>query len=345
MRAVSLFTGAGGLDIGFQRAGFEVVFANDIDKDACKTFEKNSGSVIFCDDLSNLYDEIKSLKNIDIVFGGPPCQGFSVAGKMDLNDERSKLVNNFMDVVEMTKPQAFVMENVKSLATLKKFEEVKHGLIRRAHSLGFSFAHFYVLNATDFDVPQKRERMFFVGLKNHSKLTELSFEERLNSLKKKPKFAGDIIRKLGRAGTGNNTRVCKAKITLAARPVLRKSPYSGMLFNGAGRPINPEDYSNTLPASMGGNRTPIIDEKHYFEGGKSWIEEYHDYLLNGGKAEFGDAPRQLRRLTVDEAIQIQTFPTDYEFVGTQSSVYKQIGNSVPPNLAQAVASVVKDVTF
>lgn len=149
---------------------------------------------------------------------------------------------------------------------------------------------------------------------------------------------------MDKAGTGNNTSTCNAKITLTTNPVLRKSAYAGMLFNGLGRPLKLDGYSATLPASMGGNKTPIIDEQALYYNSKPWIEVYHERLQNDmtiAKKEV--APNFLRRLTVDEARVIQTFPLEYRFSGSQSSQYTQIGNAVPCNLAKAVCAMVIDV--
>lgn len=340
--AISLFSGAGGLDVGFARSGFEIIWANDFDRDACLTYEANLGSHIECGDINDFLQKLYIHKNnIDVVFGGPPCQGFSVAGKMDPNDKRSQLIWSFLKAVEIISPKVFVMENVKSLATLTKFEKIRNNLFKKATQLGYSL-DLVVLNSMNFGVPQSRERMFFVGFKkNH--LT-FSFEKMVNRYKKEPKNIREIICALGKAGGRKNPRICNAKITLASNPVLRKSPYAGMLFNGQGRPINPDLVSCTLHASMGGNRTPIIDERHLFDNGESWIEEYHKHLMKGGKpSDFGEAPNFLRRLTVDEAIRIQTFPNDYEFIGKQSSVFRQIGNAVPCKLAECIANATRDL--
>lgn len=149
---------------------------------------------------------------------------------------------------------------------------------------------------------------------------------------------------LDRAGFGNNKSVCKAKITLTPKPVMRKSPYAGMLFNGLGRPVRLDGYSATLPASMGGNKTPIIDEKALYNNARPWVEEYHERLCKDESiASTEKVPAYLRRMTVDEARVIQTFPLDYEFCGSQSAQYTQIGNAVPCNLAQAVCSMVVDI--
>src|SRR5207244_4603319 len=134
------------------------------------------------------------------------------------------------------------------------------------------------------------------------------------------------------------------KITIASNPVMRRSPYAGMLFNGQGRPINPDGYSATLHASMGGNKTPIVDDDHLYFNKPSWVEEYHAHLMRGGKPlPFEGAPARLRRLTVDEAIHLQTFPADYDFAGTQGQIYTQVGNAVPCKLAHVVGRVVQDL--
>lgn len=339
--AVSLFTGAGGMDVGFSDAGFQTVWANDIDKDACETFALNHKSPIFCGGIDEALDELSALNDVGCVFGGPPCQGFSVAGKMDAHDPRSKLVWSFMRAVEQVRPQCFVMENVKALAKLAKFEAIRTELFKTATMLGYH-STLLVLNSKDFGVPQNRERMFFIGFRSENDVKRV--EQAIINYQSSSPTVGEVIRPLGRAGNPNNSRVCNARITNAAKPVLRKSPYAGMMFNGQGRPINPDGFASTIAASMGGNRTPIIDEEHLYNGSKSYVEAYHNHLMNGGAPKnMHDVPVHLRRLTIDEAILIQTFPSDYIFAGKNSSVWRQIGNAVPCKLAQAVASGVLDV--
>ncbi|MFA5961523.1 MAG: DNA (cytosine-5-)-methyltransferase [Parcubacteria group bacterium] len=341
-KSISLFTGAGGMDVGFSRAGFNVVWANEIDSDACNTYSANHTGIIECGDIRNYIDQLSDFKNIDLVFGGPPCQGFSVAGKMDPNDERSKLIFSFMDVIEKVNPKAFVLENVKALAVLDKWQPVRNMLFKRAWDLGYD-AELVLLNATHFGVPQKRERMFFVGIKKeNSKKESKRFVEYLEKYKRSAPRVIDILKGLGPMGTSVNPKTCNAKITLARDPIMRRSPYAGMLFNGAGRPIDIMGHSNTLPASMGGNRTPIIDEDHAFNDGKNWIEKYHKLLSSGKKTNDICVPNHLRRITTKEAALIQTFPNDYKFFGKDNSIYHQIGNAVPCDLAHAVASALSD---
>ena len=124
---------------------------------------------------------------------------------------------------------------------------------------------------------------------------------------------------------------------------MRKSPFAGMLFNGAGRPLSPKRFAPTLPASMGGNKTPIIDEDEIFENKESYIESYHQHLVLGGLPYSGDADRRLRRLTIEECLAIQTFPDNYKLAGSRSAQYRQLGNAVPPLLAEAVARVLANM--
>ncbi|MBW4660787.1 MAG: DNA cytosine methyltransferase [Drouetiella hepatica Uher 2000/2452] len=341
LSGLSLFSGAGGMDVGFIRAGVEVVSANDIDRDACLTYEANHPrGIIQCSDINQVLTDIRRFEGVDIIFGGPPCQGFSVAGKMNPNDPRSNLLWTFMKSVELIKPRAFICENVKALAVLDKWAEIRQKLFLFASRLGYT-CKLVILNSSDFGVPQSRERMFLIGFRDVEDISNL--ETQFNRYKKPSPTIRAIFSLLGVAGSKNNQRVCNAKITIAAKPIMRRSPYAGMMFNGQGRPLNPDGYSCALHASMGGNKTPIIDEEHCYFGQDSWIEWYHSYLMKGGKPLSLDAaPKRLRRLTIDESLRIQTFPHDYQFIGKQSSIYRQIGNAVPCDLAQVVAEVVRD---
>jgi DNA (cytosine-5)-methyltransferase 1 len=341
LTAISLFSGAGGMDVGFRKAGFSVIAANEIDAFACKTYRANHpDSALLEGDIHLYLEQLRSYRGVDIVFGGPPCQGFSVAGKMDPADPRSKLVFSFVEAVAAVRPKAFVMENVKALATLTKFQQVREMLFQKFEQLGYSVS-MTVLNARDYGTAQNRERVFFIGVLNAKQYDTLST---LELHKQKALSVREVVHHLGPAGSSSNARACNAKITLAVNPILRKSPYAGMLFNGQGRPINPDGWATTLPASMGGNRTPIIDEHHLYEYKESWVEQYHATLMAGyPPTPELEAPAQLRRLTVDEALLLQGFPAAYQFVGPQSKVYGQIGNAVPCALAEVVATTAYDL--
>lgn len=345
--ALSLFSGAGGMDVGFMRAGFKVVFANEIDSDASQTYRNNLGDEMHEGDLRDFMPTLHCHRGVDLLFGGPPCQGFSVAGRMDPDDARSDLLFSFFDAVDAIRPLAFVCENVKALAVLTRWENVRQkmqGRVSRDYDVSLK-----VLNAADFGVPQARERMFFVGVRKEVGIGQENLDRRLrmglDAAIRSARSVGEIVRSLGPAGSPKNTRVCNARIFYALNPILRQSPYAGMLFNGAGRPTRSAGVCLTLPASMGGNKTPIVDEAEIFACAPSYVEEYHRSLTNGAPSKRGEAPGFLRRLTIDEAIAIQTFPKDYSFAGSNSSIYKQIGNAVPCDLAETVAKVVRNIAF
>lgn len=346
MNAVSLFCGAGGMDVGFEKADVNVVWANELDKYAIQTYRANHPNAIIQDgDIRDKKKELLQFKynEIDLVFGGPPCQGFSVAGKMDPNDERSKLIWEYFDVVEIIQPKYFVMENVKALGLLPRWENVRQKIIQRAGQLGYK-CFYRVLNAVNYGVPQKRERVFFIGMRNDicPENIEQIYDKIIADKRKSSSSLRECLVSLGKVGTKINAQTCTAKITLAIKPVLRKSPYAGMLFNGMGRPLDLDAHANTLPASMGGNKTPIVDELLLYDPlEKDWLKEYHSKLLNGeNSVNFATVPEYFRRLTITEAAAIQTFPPNYIFFGTKSVVYRQIGNAVPCELAGAVASAI-----
>lgn len=342
MKAVSLFSGAGGLDVGFKNTGIDIIWANDFDEDACETYKNNIGDHVHCGDIDQLKHHLYSKKqNIDIVFGGPPCQGFSVAGKMDTHDPRSKHIWTFAEIVKELMPKAFLMENVKALGQLKKWIPLREELLKEFRNAGY-MVNYVILNSSEFNVPQARERVFFIGFKGNSRIVP-DLEKMIAPYKKQSPTVREALSVLDKAGTGNNKSIAKAKITITPNPIMRKSPYAGMLFNGLGRPVKIDGYCATLPATMGGNKTPIIDEEALYAGKDNWIENYHKSIMDGGDPlPYQEAPKRLRRLTVQEATVIQSFPINYKFSGSQSSIFKQIGNAVPCKLGYAVASMLLD---
>jgi DNA (cytosine-5)-methyltransferase 1 len=327
------------MDVGFENAGFTVLAANEQDHVASETFRSNHPNTdLFEGPIEEHSSVLSSYRDIDVIFGGPPCQGFSVAGKMKVYDPRSQLIFSFAQIIENVRPQAFVMENVKTLATLPNFLDIRTAFINRLSKAGYVLS-IHILNARDFGVSQSRERVFFIGVKKGLTSPNSFYFERY---RKKSPTLREVIKPFGRAGSETNLRTCQAKITLATKPILRKSAYAGMLFNGQGRPMNPDSWSSTLTASMGGNRTPIIDEEHLYNYSSSWVENYHQHLMNGGQPySTNEVPEYLRRLTVDEAASLQSFPDKYVFCGVQSKVFSQIGNAVPCKLAEVVARVVR----
>ena len=167
-KILDLFCGCGGLSLGFESAGFEVALAIDIWNDAIQTYNKNhSKQVAICKDIheldNNYLREFSQKENIVGVIGGPPCQGYSTVGTRDVNDPRNHLYLEYCRVVEVIKPKFFVIENVKGLLTLNN-GMFKDDIIDRFSKLGYNIS-FKILNASNYGVPQNRQRVFFVGLK------------------------------------------------------------------------------------------------------------------------------------------------------------------------------------
>jgi DNA (cytosine-5)-methyltransferase 1 len=328
---VSLFSGAGGMDLGFIAAGYQVLYANDHNKHACESYKSNIGNHIVHDSIKNI--DVADIPDSDVIIGGPPCQGFSVAGKMSADDERSQLVYDFAEIVVKKSPKAFVMENVDHLGKSPSFSKTKNSLLEIFKQAGYT-VEVGILLASDFGVPQRRKRFFMIGVKSKSNDCSLI----PTPTGEHAPTARDILQSFPPAGSKGNERTTNAKINFASNPVMRKSPYAGMMFNGLGRPIDLDRPVQTLAASFGGNKTPIIDINQLRDNEEPWIEKYHQWLSDGNEPNLGQAPSFLRRMTIDECIAFQDFPRDYELKGPVSSMFRQIGNAVPPGLAEAVAS-------
>jgi DNA (cytosine-5)-methyltransferase 1 len=334
--AVSLYCGAGGLDLGFVQAGFDVVWANDADKEAIATYRANIGSHAVCSDvLTTPLPDVQP----DLVIGGPPCQGFSVIGRMQEDDPRSRHVFHFLDIVRDLQPQAFVMENVKALGVNPRWAPLRAELVRRAGELGYA-TRLAILNAADYGVPQARERMFLLGRRG-----EEPFGPPPATTAGQPRTVREALAQLPPFGTPGNDTVTGARVVPSQNPVMRPTAHVGsLLFNGSGRPLHLDRPAKTLPASMGGNATPIIDQQELEKDVEPWVLAYHRRLLQGGRPR-RTAPKRLRRLTVEEAAVLQSFPVGFRFHGPRVAQYRQVGNAVPPLLAQAVArSVIASLT-
>ena len=341
LTGVSLFSGCGGLDLGARMAGIEVVWANDNNKNACHSYQDNFGDCIHQGDIEAFLPSLEKYREaaIDVVFGGPPCQGFSVAGKMQKSDPRNKLLWSFCEAVGIVQPRAFVLENVKALGTLQRWEAVREELLDRLREHGYTVLT-RVLTASRFGVPQNRERFFVIGFRDDPTFAEARFDALLEAYACPTMTVREVLQPLDPAGTGSNASLCTAKITMARKPVLRKSPYAGMLFNGSGRPIDLDSQAMTMTASLGGNKTPIIDEMALHNSEEvPWVVGYHQKLQSSAPLPEIVPPR-LRRLTVEEASILQSFPNDFRLSGSQCARFQQVGNAVPPKLAEAVLGAI-----
>lgn len=325
---MSVYSGCGGMDYGFWLAGMEPVYALDSNQDAVDSYNVNFPHEAYCGDVEDAIGDMTP-GMADVVIGGPPCQGFSVSGKMDPGDQRSQQVFRFMDVVDRVRPHAFVMENVAALAESSRWLSVITELVARAE-VNYD-VQLDVVDAAWYSVPQHRRRMFLIGLPKGTGAV---------NVRRSTAWASLVTAQgaIARIPKWMNTDHCNAVITLARNPVIRKSPYAGMLLNGGGRVMNLREPAPTLPASMGGNRTPIIDLNQLKYAQVPWIEEYHMHLLNGGKP-FSSIPSyaDMRRITLQEAASLQSFPEEFTLRGSLTSRYRQVGNAVPPLLAKGIA--------
>ena len=313
---VSLFSGAGGMDLGFTQAGFDVLWANDHDPAACQTHRLNFKSVIVQGSIKDI--DAGGIPDADVVIGGPPCQGFSESGKMDPKDPRSQLVWEFFRVVKAKRPRWFVMENGIFLdALLGAFAD-------DGWKLKFS-----TLDASEHGVPQNRKRFFLVGSQNREFTFPVPLKTKIS--------VREALKGLDLPGQGLNQGLCRAKIEFARSPELFRTPYIGLIFNGrSGRPLDPARPSGTLLAS-GGNQTPIIDQELLDDpNADSWLVKLHADLVAGFPPP-ATIPPQIRRLTIRELARLQGFPDDFIFAGPQTCQQAQIGNSVPPPLARRIA--------
>jgi len=227
------------------------------------------------------------------------------------------------------------MENVKNLAVNVRWKPLIDDLLDFAKRVAGYSTKVWVLNGSHYGVPQARERMFMVGMR------EGKPHEPPPSTADAPRTVRQVLQGHPALGEPGNDSICTALVTPARNPVLRRSPYAGLLFNGKGRALNLDAPAPTLPATMGGNRTPIIDQLELEGHAKeNWVVGYHRRLV-AGRGPVLRVPKRMRRLTVEEAAVLQTFfPSNWQFIGRQSSRYRQIGNAVPPLLAQAVAEQV-----
>ncbi|MDR2547523.1 MAG: DNA cytosine methyltransferase [Lachnospiraceae bacterium] len=296
MKIVSLFSGAGGLDLGLIQAGSEVIWANDIDKDAVATYSKNLSNHIVCADIKDV--AIADIPMADAIVGGFPCQGFSQANLLrTVDDERNHLYKFFYGAVDSKQPKFFIAENVRGILSLDGGNAIKR-IVKDFENAGY-IVTVTLVNVADYGVPQSRQRVFIVGqrkdlgnamcfcfpAKTHGKnglpLPWVSIKTALNCYPD-PDKSNEYINHI-------------------------YSSYKVEFRNFTGhRATDPDKPSPTILARGNG------------KGGVCAIPHYN------GK----------RRLTIRESAAIQTFPDNFEFIGQMNSCYRQIGNAVPVRFAK-----------
>ncbi len=301
--AVSLFCGAGGLDIGFEQAGFKTIWANDFDKDACETHQNWSSAKVVCGDIAKV--DVTEIPDSDIILGGFPCQGFSLSGPRKIDDSRNVLYKHYVRIVKAKQPKIFVGENVKGLLTMANgniFEAIKDEFSQCGYNV-FS----QLVNARDFGVPQDRERVIIVGIRKDFDINDFPIPV--------PKNKRMTMREaLAGMPEPSPDDICNA-------------PYSSR-YMSRNRKRGWDDVSYTIPA-MAKQVTLHPSSPDMEKLGKDlW--------------KFGDNGIT-RRFSWQEAAAIQTFPRGLKFEGDLVSKYKQVGNAVPVKLAEHVATFLYEI--
>lgn len=322
MKIVSLFAGAGGLDLGFQKAGFEIVYANEYDKSIWETYEKNHKAPLDKRDIRKI--ESNEIPECDGIIGGPPCQSWSEAGALKgIEDARGQLFYDFIRILKDKQPKFFVAENVSGMLS-KRHEEAVKNIISLFENAGYNM-HIKLLNANDYNVPQDRLRVFYIGFRKDLEI-DFKFPE---PLEKKPTLKDtiwDLKDSAIPAREKNKTNGDKCK-------KLNHEYFIGTystIFMSRNRVRSWEEPSFTIQA--GGRHAPL-----HPQAPKMIEVEKNKRIFEPGKEEL------YRRLSVRECARIQTFPDDFQFYYTDlTTAYKMIGNAVPVNLAYAVGKAIKE---
>lgn len=348
LKVIDLFCGCGGLSRGFELAGFEIAGGIDFNQDAIHTFNKNfKNAKGLCCDLSQMSEEeirntFGDLSEIDVIIGGPPCQGFSAANRNKVNDDpRNKLFFEFVKFVDMAKPKAVVIENVRGIIS-ENNGYAKEQIYKIFEERGYRVNN-KVLDASDFGVPQKRMRNFFVMLRDETfdfekmKKVEnkVTVEDAIGELynleqginKKEYKLeneANSIYRKYLRSG--NNT-IVNHEIKYPAEIVQKRISYVKQGENWQKIPVELFDNQRNNRHSSAYKRLNEKDVSVTIDTGNSHSNYFH--------------PIYNRIPTVREAARIQSFDDSFIFEGGRTAQYRQVGNAVPPLLAKALADSIK----
>ena len=338
---IDLFSGCGGLSYGFEKTGeFEILAGIDNWQDALVTFSNNHKSAAVINlDLNNFEPAaIEKITGgaIDVVVGGPPCQGFSISGKRNPNDPRNKLYQGFVKTVQYFSPKAFVLENVPNLISMEG-GKIKDQIIRDFTKLGYN-VKYKTLLASDYGVPQNRRRVVFVGVKGESKFEfpEPAFiDNKVTCL--------DALSDLPEETVGDGT----------ANPSEPLSDYQRIMRTESARVFNHETTAHSQKTidtislvPNGGNYKDLPKKlQHTRKVNIAWTR-YNSQkpsltIDTGHRHHFHYSYNRIP--TVRESARLQSFPDNFVFYGSKTSQYKQAGNAVPPLLAQAIANKLKEV--
>ena len=326
MNVVSLFSGVGGLDLGFEKAGFDIIYANDKDKDVWETFEKNFPKTkLDTRSISNINsDEIPDCIGI---IGGPPCQGWSEAGALrGIDDPRGKLFYDFIRILKDKRPLFFLAENVSGMLSKRNADAVAKFKTLFAE-VGYRL-NVKLLNSKDYNVPQDRKRVFFIGYRN-----DLNIKFNFDKITKyKSITLRETIQDLENTAISAGNKNYSNPETIVANHEYMTGGFSP-IYMSRNRVRSWNEQSFTIQA--GGRHAPI----HPSAPKMIKIEKNKQIFAPGKEQEY-------RRLTVRECARIQTFPDNFIFhYDNIAKGYKMVGNAVPVNLAKAIAiAIIKNIS-
>ena len=321
---IDLFAGAGGMSLGFDKAGFENVLAVEYDECFAETYKFNFPKHnLRVEDIKNISnDEIKEIignNKIDVIIGGPPCQGFSIAGRIGRNfidDERNQLFKEFVRFVNVIKPKIFVMENVAALKTHNKGKTIEE-IVNEFKNVGYT-VKYDVLNAVNYGVPQQRRRIFIIGTLNEN--NKFEFPKKTN----KYITIKEALKGLPELKSGETSNIPNHNAMHHSKQMLEKMSY---VKDGGDR--------NDIPEKL---RPKSGDIRKYIR----YNSKEPSICITGDMRKVFHF-NQNRALTGRELARIQTFPDNFIFKGNAGKVQQQIGNAVPPKLAFQIANSVKEV--
>lgn len=343
LNLVDLFCGAGGFSLGFEREGFESVLAIDKWEDAVKTYNHNRNdkcalSIDIQDYTNDMLQQLAQKSSVIGIIGGPPCQGFSMVGKREVGDERNSLYLQYVRFVRELKPTFFILENVKGLLSMEK-GFFKDDIISRFSALGYNVSY-KLLRASDYGVPQSRERVFFVGLRKE-KFGDIFFD--FEKLEKKDMVStSDALSDLPSLDNGEDpTRYAREPQNDFQRE-MRKG--SVKISNNDVTVHTPQTVDIISRIKDGGNIRDLPEDFYKVRNYNAAFKRMNSKLPSGtidcGHRNYFHY-KENRIPTARESARIQSFPDRYYFEGNKTSQYTQIGNAVPVLLASAIAKVIK----
>ena len=353
---VSVFSGGGGLDLGFVKEGYNIIWAIDNNFNAVESYKANIGNHIICSDINNI--DINTIPHADVVIGGPPCQAFSLAGKRNTEDERGQLVWKYIQIIDVVRPKAFVFENVTGLLSAKNSEGQKIiELLKQAfRDIGYTITT-QTMNAADYGIPQRRKRVIIVGMRDEVKFVfpkpthningdglkkYVSVEEALGDLPPAVENDNEVLGYVTKP-LNDYQREMQSNKSISEHIIPQMSELDRYIISH----VKPGGNYMDVPKDVNSARIKRLQR----DGGHTtcygrMVPDMPSYTINtyfnrpnvGCNIHYSAD----RLITVREALRLQSFPDSYTLVSTSKQGKNLIvGNAVPPMLARVIAKELK----